>query len=247
MLRYRCGVAVGAWAACLAISLSVCLPVTAQDRTAADRAALVKRAVEYLQNRGQAEDGSFSRQTGPAVTALVVAGLLRNGRSAEEPWIARSLDYLMTFQQRDGGFYQKGSLYGNYETSVVMMCLAEANRDGRYQQQLKGAERYLVGAQWDESEGEEPSSFNYGGAGYGKPQASRPIEHLVLDRRVDIDGRRRPRGARQGAAVRQPLSESRKPGEYDALSREESRWRILLHARRGRFEPGWDDRQRRPA
>ncbi len=132
-----------------------------------DRPQIVARAVAYLQTKGQAEDGSFSRQTGPAVTALVVSGLLRNGRSADEPWIAKSLKYLETFARADGGFYQQGSLYRNYETSVVMMCLADANKDGRYDALLNEAQRFVAGLQWDESEGEEPSSFNYGGAGYG--------------------------------------------------------------------------------
>ena len=44
---------------------------------------LVAKAIGFLKARGQLEDGSFSSASAPGVTALVTAGLLRNGVSPD--------------------------------------------------------------------------------------------------------------------------------------------------------------------
>ena len=128
----------------------------------------VSKAVQYLQTKGQADDGSYSSQVGPAVTALVTTAILRTGRSVDDPLVAKSLKYLEGFVQPDGGISDPKSNYRNYETCLAIMCFTEANRDGRYDKLLKGAEAFVKGQQWDEAEGHDKSSFSYGGAGYGK-------------------------------------------------------------------------------
>lgn len=131
---------------------------------------VVTRAINYLASQGQAEDGSFSGASGPGVTALVTTAILRNGRTPDDPLVARSLKYLESFVQDDGGIYQEGTFHNNYETCLAMLCFAEANRGGRYDDVLAGAERFVRGIQWDESEGRDKSDFSYGGAGYGRHQ-----------------------------------------------------------------------------
>jgi squalene-hopene/tetraprenyl-beta-curcumene cyclase len=132
----------------------------------------VNRAVEFLRAKGQSADGSYSAATGPGITALITTALLRNGRTAQDPLVAKSLKYLEGFVQPDGGIYQKGSRLNNYETCLTMVCFAEANRDGRYSELIKKADRFVKGEQWDESKGHDRSKVDYGGAGYGKD--SRP-------------------------------------------------------------------------
>jgi squalene-hopene/tetraprenyl-beta-curcumene cyclase len=127
----------------------------------------VSKAVQYLQTKGQAEDGSYSKQAGPAVTALVTTAILRNGRSVDDPLVARSLMYLEGFVQPDGAICNPDSNYKNYETCLAIMCFTEANKNGRYNRLLKGADKFLKNEQWDEGEGHDESSFSYGGAGYG--------------------------------------------------------------------------------
>lgn len=129
---------------------------------------MVARAIGYLAAKGQAEDGSFSSQAGPGVTALVATAAMRHGRTASDPLVARSLQYLDQFIQPDGGIYRTGSLYGNYETSIAVVCYSAANTDGRYTERLKRAEAFLKGLQWDEGEDKDPSDPAYGGAGYGR-------------------------------------------------------------------------------
>jgi squalene-hopene/tetraprenyl-beta-curcumene cyclase len=132
----------------------------------------VNKAIQYLQTSGQAEDGSYSKQAGPAVTALVTTGVLRAGRSVDDPLVAKSLKYLEKFVQPDGSVTNPESAYKNYETCLAILCFTEANQDGRYDKLLNQAEKFVKGHQWDEAEGHDESSFSYGGAGYGSK--SRP-------------------------------------------------------------------------
>jgi squalene-hopene/tetraprenyl-beta-curcumene cyclase len=128
----------------------------------------VDRALRFLETKGQAADGAYAGATGIGVTAVVTTGILRNGRSPSDPLVARSLKYLEGYVQPDGGIYRPNTLYRNYETCLVMLCFSEANRDGRYDEVLEKADRFLKGLQWDESEGHDRTSESYGGAGYGK-------------------------------------------------------------------------------
>lgn len=126
----------------------------------------VDRAIAYF-IQSQANDGSFSASAGPGITAIVSSALLRNGRTANDPVVARALKYLETHVHDDGGIYQDGSRYKNYETSLAMICFQDANRDGRFNDLLARAEKFVKSQQWDEDEGHEISSMSYGGAGYG--------------------------------------------------------------------------------
>lgn len=128
----------------------------------------VDKAIEYLRTRGQDPDGSYAGQMGPGVTAVVTAGILRHGRSPDDPVVARSLEYLKGFVQPDGGIYRTGTFYRNYETSLILMCFAEANRNGRYDGLIANAAKFLRGIQWGDDEEHDLTNPSYGGAGYGK-------------------------------------------------------------------------------
>jgi len=135
---------------------------------------VLQRSIEagsrYLTEIGQAEDGSFSAESGPAVTALALTGLLRTGTSVDADVVSRGLDYLLSFTQPDGGIYPEGSPYANYETAIAVMALVACNDDGRSDAAVAKAEAFLKGLQWDGDESIEPSDPAYGGAGYGSKQ-----------------------------------------------------------------------------
>ena len=137
-----------------------------------DRQAMIDKAVDFLRVRGQAEDGSFSKQSGLGITALVTAGLLAADVSREDPMVAKALKYLESYRQSDGGIYAPNSKHSNYETCLTIMALVKANKDGRYTESLKGAEAYIKKMQWDEGEGLKSDDTAFGGAGYGSK--SRP-------------------------------------------------------------------------
>jgi len=54
----------------------------------------------------------------------------------------------------------------NYVTSVNVMALVEAKREGKYKKIIGDATAFLKKLQWDEEEGKNPSDNFYGGAGY---------------------------------------------------------------------------------
>jgi squalene-hopene/tetraprenyl-beta-curcumene cyclase len=155
----------------LAPVAAMLLTLMAAGRSAAQQSKSledsVSRAVSYLES-AQATDGSFSKQNGPAITALVATGLMRNGRGPNDPVVAKALKYLEGFVQPSGGIHGPKSPYGNYETCVTVMCLSLANKDGRYAKTLKNADKYLKGLQIDEGDGKQKSDFAYGGAPYGE-------------------------------------------------------------------------------
>ncbi len=159
----------------LAVTLAWSVNVRADEPTTAELDAQISRSVNrginFLLNRGQAEDGSFSSETGVAVTALCVRAILEHRPEAVDlPSVQKSLKYIESKIQSDGGIYSKGSKYRNYETTVSVMALIKANKDNNYESVLKRAETFLKEIQWDEGEGVESSDTAFGGAGYGKHQ-----------------------------------------------------------------------------
>ncbi len=126
----------------------------------------VAKAIQFLSS-SQADDGSYSAANGPGITALVTTGLLRHGRAPQDPQVAKSLKYLETFVQPDGGIYKEGSTHKNYETCLAVLCFKEANKNGQYDKLLKNADKYIKSGQWDAEEGAKESDVAYGGAGYG--------------------------------------------------------------------------------
>jgi squalene-hopene/tetraprenyl-beta-curcumene cyclase len=153
------------------VLLAALTAVTAAEPTVVDRDTFektVSKAIAYLKDKGQAEDGSFSSFAGLGPTALAATALLRHGRTPEDPMVAKSLKFIEKHVQPDGGIYVRGTLYRNYETCVAIMCLAEANADGRYTKIIERADSFVKGLQWDEGEDKDESDPAYGGAGYGK-------------------------------------------------------------------------------
>jgi squalene-hopene/tetraprenyl-beta-curcumene cyclase len=93
--------------------------------------------------------------------------LLKSGRGPEDPSVAKALQYLEQFVQADGGIYKPGSTHRNYETCIAVQTFDLANKDGKYDELVKNAEKYIKEVQWDAGEGHDEASMNYGGAGYG--------------------------------------------------------------------------------
>lgn len=158
----------------LALALFVRMPLSIAaggEPASADRQTyerMVSKAIGYLETKGQSAGGSYSAFSGPAVTALATTALIRHGRPVDSPAVAKGIEYLKQFIQKDGGIYEEGTPYRNYETCVAIVCFNEVNDDGRYDETLKRADAFVRGIQWDETEGIDRSDFAYGGAGYGK-------------------------------------------------------------------------------
>jgi squalene-hopene/tetraprenyl-beta-curcumene cyclase len=128
-----------------------------------DVQAMLDKAVEYLRKH-QAEDGSFSaKSTGPGVTALIAAALLRHGYGPDDPMVSKALAYLEKSVKPDGGIYDKR--LANYTTSIAVMAFQEANKGGKYRSIIKNAAAFLRGIQINDADPKDPKA---GGVGYGK-------------------------------------------------------------------------------
>jgi squalene-hopene/tetraprenyl-beta-curcumene cyclase len=159
----------------LAVAIFAAAPHLAEGQDKQQHRATVEKGVQYLLTKGQSTDGSFSKQTGTGITSLCVTALLRSGRSADDPAVAKSLKYLEANIRPDGGIYAENSRLKNYETCIALMCLKEANRSGHYDKAIANADRYIKGLQLDSGENKDPSDFSYGGVGYsagGRPDLS---------------------------------------------------------------------------
>ena len=127
---------------------------------------LRQRGVSYLRTQ-QHEDGSWSSSKVLGFTALATTALIENGISPKDPVVVRAIDYLLKYEQKNGGIYHPETLHRNYETSIILMALVEANRNGKYNKQFTNAQKFLKDLQWDEGEGLTKDDPGYGGAGYG--------------------------------------------------------------------------------
>jgi squalene-hopene/tetraprenyl-beta-curcumene cyclase len=120
------------------------------------------RAIAFLA-KSQSPDGNYSAMfAGPGVTALVVAGMIRNGVSPSDPVVSKSLAAMEKTVKSDGGIYDKR--LANYTTSVALMAFREANHGGRYDTLIKNASGFLKKLQYGDNVKEEDPRF--GGAGY---------------------------------------------------------------------------------
>ena len=97
-------------------------------------------------------------------------GLVSAGSKVDDPTLQKGLKHLLGYLQKDGGIYHPETNHKNYETSLTLLALTGANSDGRYSEQIKGADKFLRVLQWDDTEGLDKSHANFGGAGYGKSQ-----------------------------------------------------------------------------
>lgn len=130
------------------------------------------KAITFLKN-SQNEDGTWTFNEAAGISALVTSALIESGVPVTDPTVEKALKKLVSFCQEDGRICSAGSQHSGYETAVALMALQDANQSGKYTPQIKKAEQFLRGLQFDESKDVKPSDLEYGGVGYG-PGKSRP-------------------------------------------------------------------------
>jgi squalene-hopene/tetraprenyl-beta-curcumene cyclase len=143
-----------------------------REQEPADARALMAKGVAFLRSR-QGEEGGWSADRNPGITALVVAALLKSGVTPFDPAVAKGLEFMEGFVGPEGN--KAEGAQANYQTSIALMAFDEAEKKGakgRYSAIIRGGQEKLRGLQWDESEGKGPDDPFYGGAGYGSK--SRP-------------------------------------------------------------------------
>lgn len=116
----------------------------------------------------QLEDGSWSSH--PALTALAIHALILDpsGLTQEdEKAIDRGFEYILQYQQPDGGIYNVDNRA--YTTALSVQAMAVDGRKAFLDPIRKGKE-FLIELQVDEGEGYGPDHPFYGGVGYGSDE-----------------------------------------------------------------------------
>jgi len=135
------------------------LPVAAQ------RDQAIARGVAYLISQ-QAANGSWG-DGNVGITALCAQALLETGKTLRDEPVRKAVDFLVTYQQDDGGIYDQG--LRTYTTSIALMVLVKADPKA-HAKTIDKAKAYLIQHQWDEPESIDQGNPWYGGHGYGEHQ-----------------------------------------------------------------------------
>ena len=130
-----------------AIAQETTVEETAEKPRAEKIQVMVKRGIEFLRTQ-QADDGGYATAADPGATALITTALLQHGVSQKDPVVAKSLAYLKTFVQPDGGIYRPGTYYRNYETCLAILCFTQADGGGDYTAFIDGATKFVKDLQW---------------------------------------------------------------------------------------------------
>lgn len=126
-----------------------------------DLQASLDKAYEYLKST-QAADGSWLPRIGPGVTALTAAALVKAGKPADDPVVAKAIGFVTKFVKKDGGVYDRS--FETYTTSLAVVAFTECNTGGKYDKVIEAAVKYLKAVQ--ESNGADDKQLKFGGAGY---------------------------------------------------------------------------------
>lgn len=158
------------WVLCV---LFIAAPVTALDDAHWTKAnASIERGIEYLRAH-QNEDGSWSPEPGPAITALAITPMLdRPDIGADDPTVQAGIDYILSHVNDDGSIHN--GILANYNTAICLSALSRVHGRADVAEAVRGATAFLRGLQWqtgmEDPEGtpvDETHPF-FGGAGYGK-------------------------------------------------------------------------------
>ena len=134
---------------------------------AEDVAKSREKGINFLKS-SQANDGYWTSADVPGISALVAYSMMVNGVPATDPVVDKALKQLMKHSQPDGGIYSPKGQNGNYETSLCLLALHQANADGKFTETIAKAEKYLRKLQWGNDGSIDASDIKYGGAGYGR-------------------------------------------------------------------------------
>jgi len=139
--------------------------LTAAQRQQAQKA--IDAGLRFLAKRQQ-PDGSWPSEYGPAVTAICARSFVNDkGYGPNHAVVQNALQSIMTYQQPDGGIYERANNLANYQTCVALLLFVEIE-DSSYRPQILRAQKFLSELQYDGSESIDEDNPWFGGAGYNK-------------------------------------------------------------------------------
>ena len=167
--------------------------------------AAIEKGVTWLKGQ-QKENGTWSEENMPALTALPLWAVTVSGVPGTEPLQEKAIGNLLGKQQPDGGIYvtqeRQGAGLGNYNTSICVTALHATGRKDLMPAVLK-ARTYIASSQYSDG-------AHAGGFGYDKE--SQRVYSDLNNTFFAIDAMRRT----QGAEDTRPASERRADVNWDA-------------------------------
>jgi squalene-hopene/tetraprenyl-beta-curcumene cyclase len=134
----------------------------------------VDKALAYLKTQQKPDNGWQDEADPPGVTALVLRAFLSDDKyDADQPFLEKGFDKLLSYQMGSGGIYK--DTLACYNTAIAISALA-ISKEAEYRgAMLKGLD-YLRTLQWSDKIQGVPNEVKvasdkdvrYGGFGYGK-------------------------------------------------------------------------------
>ncbi len=135
----------------------------------------ISKGLNFLKQKQNAADGSWSTPEEPAITALVLSAFAADPSRKPPQGLPAEADkgyqFLLSKVKPDGGIYSKGR--ANYNTSIALTALS-LNPKPEFEKVILDARRFVISQQNDFGDkGKTDNEFD-GGIGYGKPSADKP-------------------------------------------------------------------------
>lgn len=131
----------------------------------------IERGIAFL-SATQNDDGSWTPEPGPAITAMVAKVMLdRPDIASDDPRVAKALDYILSHVQPDGGIYER--ILANYNTAIALSALSRVDTRPDAAEAVANGQRFLMNLQWHGQTDPDGNVIDeshpwYGGAGYGR-------------------------------------------------------------------------------
>lgn len=131
----------------------------------------IERGIAFLSTT-QNEDGSWTPEPGPAITAMVAGVMLdRPDIATDDPRVAKALEYILSKLQPDGGIYDR--ILANYNTAIALSALSRVDTRPDAAEAVANGQRFLMDLQWHDQTDPDGNVIDeshpwYGGAGYGR-------------------------------------------------------------------------------
>ncbi|MEL7087075.1 MAG: prenyltransferase/squalene oxidase repeat-containing protein [Planctomycetota bacterium] len=133
------------------------------------------RGIAFLRQT-QNPDGSWTPQTGPAVTGLIVAAMLdQPDIDPNDPAVAKALTYILDRVQPDGSIRDgENGILANYNTAICLSALSRVRGNPDVAHAIRGAQLFLKDLQWSVGDTAPDGTAvtrehpYFGGAGYGR-------------------------------------------------------------------------------
>ena len=134
----------------------------------------IDKSLAYLKSQQKPDFGWQDEADPPAITALVLRAFIADDKyDADEPFLEKGYDKLLSYQVDSGGIYK--DVLACYNTAIAISALAES-KEAEYRAPMAKALDYLKTLQWsdqisgvpDQLKVKDKQDIKYGGFGYGK-------------------------------------------------------------------------------